>query len=205
SCRMADGRGVHVEPGGRFRLDIESLKQLDQWSWQQNPFVGMRPYQGLLVILMMFNSSDLKNDNNALYEVTNQGNVKRWYVVRGLGAALGDTGRIAARCGNPDLFERQPFLAGVENGFVRFAYHGRHQELFEHITPDDVAWASEWLGQLSDRQWADAFRAGGFEPLVAHRFIRRLHQKISDGRRLDDDIAYGNTFGRRLVPLLVRR
>ena len=33
-------------------------------------------------------------------------------------------------------------------------------------------------------QWEDAFRAGGFEPAVAARFIRRLHQKIADGERL---------------------
>jgi len=204
SFRMADGSGVHVEPGGRFRLDVKSLKHIGQWSWQRNPFVGMRPYQGLLVILMMFNSSDLKNANKALYEVRNQGEVKRWYVVRDLGTALGETGRIAPRRSNPELFERLPFITGIENGFVRFAYHGRHQELFERITPDDVAWASELIGQLSDRQWSDAFRAGGYQPPVADRFIRRLHQKISDGRRLGD-IAFANPRGPRFVPLLVGR
>jgi len=67
-----------------------------------------------------------------------------------------------------------------------------------------VAWASELMGQLSDRQWADAFRAGGYQPPVADRFIRRLQQKITDGRRLGD-VAYGNTLGPWLLPLLVRR
>ena len=66
---MKDDKGVHVEPGGRFRLTDKSIEHVGEWSWQQNPFVGMRPYQGLLVILMMFNSSDIKNENNALYEV----------------------------------------------------------------------------------------------------------------------------------------
>ena len=70
---MKDAKGIHVEPGGRFRLTDKSIEHVGEWSWQQNPFVGMRPYQGLLVILMMFNSSDIKNENNALYEVKKHG------------------------------------------------------------------------------------------------------------------------------------
>jgi hypothetical protein len=182
---IADAKGVHVEPGGRFRLTEKSLKHVGAWSWQKNPFVGMRPYQGLLVMLLMFNSSDIKNENNALYEVRqHRDTAGRWYVVRDLGTALGETGRLAPQRGDPDIFERQPFITGVTDGFVQFNYHGWHQELFKRISPEDVVWASEWLGRLSDKQWSDAFRAGGFEPAIANRFIARLHQKIADGRRL---------------------
>src|SRR5882757_6273042 len=93
-----------------------------------------RPYQGLLVILALFNSSDLKNVNNTLYEVTNPGDgPKRWYVVRDLGTALGETGRLVPMRGNPDLFEREPFIQDVKDGLVRFNYHGSHQELFCQI------------------------------------------------------------------------
>lgn len=187
---VKDDKGTHVEPGGRFRLTDKSIKHAGDWSWQQNPFVGTRPYQGLLVILQMFNSSDIKNENNALYTLKNHGegpgDADRWYVVRDLGTALGETGRLAPLRGNPDIFEREPFITGVKDGFVQFNYHGWHQELFKRISPDDVVWASELLGQLSDRQWSDAFRAGGFEPAIADRFIRRLHQKIAEGRRFGD-------------------
>jgi hypothetical protein len=187
SLSIADAKGTHVEPGGRFRLTEKSLKHAGSWSWQQNPFVGMRPYQGLLVMLVMFDSSDLKNENNALYEVNKHGDgVARWYVVRDLGTALGETGRLAPQRGDPDIFEREPFITGVKDGFVEFNYHGWHQELLKRISPEDVAWASEWLGQLSDRQWSDAFRAGGYAPGVADRFIGRLHQKIAEGRRLGE-------------------
>jgi hypothetical protein len=182
---IRDGKGTHTEPGGRFRLTEKSIKHIGDWSWQQNPFVGTRPYQGLLVILMMFNSSDIKNENNALYEIRNQGEgVARWYVVRDLGTALGETGRLAPQRGDPDIFEREPFITGMKDGFVQLNYHGWHQELVRRISPDDVVWASELLGQLNNQQWGDAFRAGGFQPAVADRFIGRLHQKIADGRRL---------------------
>ena len=68
---VVDATGTHRVAGGRFRLHLTSMRNAGTWSWQQNPFVGTRPYQGLLAILMLFGSSDLKNDNNTLYEVRN--------------------------------------------------------------------------------------------------------------------------------------
>lgn len=187
SLTIGDGKRTHVEPGGRFRLTEKSLQHVGDWSWQQNPFVGMRPYQGLLVILMMFNSSDVKNENNALYDVKAPGqSPTRWYVVRDLGTALGETGKLAPQRGDADIFEREPFINDIKDGLVHFNYHGWHQELFARISPDDVAWASELLAGLTDRQWSDAFRAAGYPPAIADRFIGRLHQKIAEGRQLVD-------------------
>ncbi|HMF95634.1 MAG TPA: hypothetical protein VKE96_15135 [Vicinamibacterales bacterium] len=185
SLTVKDADGTHVEPGGRFRLTDKSIKAVDTWSWQQNPFVGTRPYQGLLVILMLFNSSDIKNENNILYEVKEPGAAPRhWYVVRDLGTALGETGRLAPLRGDPDIFERQPFILGVKDGVVRFNYHGWHQELLREIDPLDVAFAVDLLQQLTDQQWRDAFRAGGYQPRVAGRFITQLHQRIDEARRV---------------------
>jgi hypothetical protein len=185
---IRDNSGTHSERGGRFRLNEKSIKHVGDWSWQQNPFVGTRPYQGLLVILMMFNSSDLKNENNALYEVEQpRDGVARWYVVRDLGTALGETGRLAPKRGDADIFERHPFITGVKGGFVEFSYHGWHQELVrQRITQSDVRWASELLQRLTERQWADAFRAGGYQAAIAGRFIRRLRQKIADGLQMSE-------------------
>lgn len=188
SLTFTDDDGVqHMEPGGRFRLTEKSIKSIDTWSWQQNPFVGIRPYQGLLVILMMFSSSDLKNENNVLYEVRQPGDgPKQWYVVRDLGTALGETGRFAPQRGDPDIFEREPFITSVDNGLVRFKYRGWHQELFRQVSTGDVAWACELMGHLTGQQWSDAFRAGGYEPAIADRFIKRLQQKIAEGRRVGE-------------------
>lgn len=188
SFTLADDWGTHTERGGRFRLHEKTLKDKGEWSWQQNPFVGMRPYQGLLVILMMFNSSDLKNANNTLYEQRSGDVVEPWYVVRDLGTALGDTGRLAPTRSNPDVFARQPFIVGVRDGFVEFEYHGWHQDLVQRrITPDDVGWASYLLSQLGDRQWRDAFRAAGYTPAVADRFIGTLAARIAKGRQVGGD------------------
>jgi hypothetical protein len=154
----------------------------------------------LLVILAMFGSSDLKNENNALYTVKRPGEgPKQWYIVRDLGTALGETGRFAPRRGDPDIFAREPFILGVTDGLVRVHYRGWHQELFRQITPADMAFATALLRQLTDQQWRDAFRAGGYSPRIASRFIARLQQKIAEA-----DQAAGTQTKRADVHSIVR-
>lgn len=182
---LKDDWGVHTETGGRFRLKEEGLKDVGPWRWEENPFVGTKPYQGLLVLLTMFNSTDLKNSNTTLYERRDGDRVERWYVVRDIGSALGDTNAISARKNHAESFERHPFILGVQGGHVEFKSHGWYRALVEErITPDDVVWASNLLSRLSDRQWRDAFRAGGYEPQVADRFIRTLRDKIRQGQQV---------------------
>lgn len=177
---------ARVVPGGRFRLVVPELDGKGEWSWQENPFVGSKPYQGLLVTLLLFNSSDLKNSNNVLYRYRpSPDREQQWYVVRDLGTALGETGRIGPRRGDIAAFERSRFILGVNQGHVRFDYHGFHQELVEgRVTPADVRWASSLLAGLTQAQWRDAFRAGGYQPAIADRFIRRLQARIEEGRAL---------------------
>ena len=188
SFRMRDNSGVRTEGGGRFRLALPSLTDQGEWSWQQNPFVGQRPYQGLLVILVMFNSSDLKNSNNTLYEYTPPagGSPRHWYVVRDLGLALGRTGRFRPLRNNFDIFSRTEFITGERRGFIEFDYHGLHKELVTgRITREDVRWAGALIGGLSERQWQDAFRAGGYAPDVAARFINILRERIVQAQHVD--------------------
>jgi hypothetical protein len=186
SFTLTDESGQHTAPGGRFRLHDKTLKDRGEWSWDQNPFVGTQPYQGLLVILVMFNSADLKNENNTLYEVKRRHEEpENWFVVRDLGSSLGEVGRFNPKENKPDVFERLGFITGVSGGFVGFAYHGVHGNLVDHrIRPDDVRWASRLLAELTDEQWQDAFRGAGYMPSVANRFIRKVRQKIEDGQRL---------------------
>ena len=69
---------------------------------------------------------------------------------------------------------------------VQFDYRGRHRVLFQNITPADVRWICTQLSRLTDAQWHDAFRAGGFAMPIADRFIVRMKQKIAEGLALKD-------------------
>ena len=184
---LKDDFGRRVEVGGRFRPKLDELKEVDAWDWANNPFVGSKEYQGLIVLLTMFNSTDLKNSNNSLYDHKEGDFVEQWYVTRDVGSAFGDTNRIAPRKNHIESFERVPYILGVnDKGFVEFAYNGWYKNLVrDRITPQDVAWVSNLLGQLSDRQMKDAFRAAGFEDPLAARFITKLREKIQQGRSLN--------------------
>jgi hypothetical protein len=184
---LSDDWGTRREPGGRFRLKGKPLKDLGSWSWQTSPLVGTRPYQGLLVILMLFNSSDLKNDNNTVYEYRVADRVESWYVVRDLGTALGSTGRFAPRRGDAEAFRRHPFITGVRGGVVEFGYGGWHQELVrQRIAVGDVKWAATLMSRLTERQWDEAFRAGGYSAIEAAPFLDAIRGRIEQAMRVGE-------------------
>lgn len=173
----------------RFREDepdLHGLEKEGEWSYYENPFVGTRQLAGLLVLQAMLGNSDLKDANNALYELDEPlEGATRWYVARDLGQTFGRTGILEAPRGDVEVFEQTPFIKGIVDGKVRFEYQGRHKALFDNITPGDVRWLCARLAKLTDQQWQDAFRAAGYGKPTADRFIRRLEQKIAEGLALE--------------------
>ncbi len=169
------------EKNPRLRGSLE-LDDSGSWSYYENPFIGTRELKGLLVLHAMLGNSDLKDDNNALYKLEEPvDGARTWYVARDLGHTFGRTGVVDAPRGDPDVFEKTPFITGHVNGRVTFDWRGRHDQLFEDITAADVRWICGRLDRITDAQWADAFRAGGYPAEDASRFIRRLKQKIAEG------------------------
>jgi hypothetical protein len=178
-----------VQGDARFRPKLPQLDhRKDFWMWADNPFLGARELRGLLVVLLMFNSTDLKDDNNAIYDVKDSWDgAPRWFVVRDLGAALGETGKLFPHRNWWLGFEHGAFITGVEGNHVHFDYDGRHQELLTMIHPDDVRWAAGRLSRLTDQQWHDAFRAANYAQIDQDRYIGRLKEKIDDGLALRVD------------------
>jgi hypothetical protein len=181
---VQEGGEIRKESEARFRPKLERLDRLeDYWSWKENPFIGTRPFNGLLVILLMLNSTDLKDDNNSIYEVKGRiraatPDVRRWFVVRDLGAALGETGKLFPRRNWIEGFEEEEFIEGVKDGRIEFAFTGRHRELLRMITPADLRWAATRLQGLTEQQWHDAFRAANYTDALRDRYIRKIRQKI---------------------------
>jgi hypothetical protein len=183
--QVEDGKTT-VQKAGRFRPKDIGLDDKGPWSWYEYPFAGTQAHQGLLALLMVLNSTDLKADNNTLYEVTRgpRGSTKvaRWYVVRDVGASLGETGRIRPTRGDAQVFASEKFILGVKNGFVELNYRGRHQQLADYLRPQDLGWMVNLVSGLSNKQWRDAFRAGGFSKEEADVFIARIKEKLDEAR-----------------------
>jgi hypothetical protein len=173
---------------GRFRPkkpDFHGLDEKGSWSYYDNPFIGTRQLAGLLVIHAMLGNSDLKDSNNSVYELeTPAEGARRWFVARDIGQTFGRSGVFSAPRGDVAVFEQTRFVVGVEGARVRLEYNGRHRALFENLTVDDVRWACAQLDRLTDAQWLDAFRAGGYDRATADRFIRHLEKKVAQGLAL---------------------
>jgi hypothetical protein len=161
---------------------------MGSWLWRENPFVGTRPWRGLIVFMRIVNNWDLLDNNNEVYELDPpRDGVKRFYVVRDLGASLGKTTfpRHQGTKNDVEDFEKQHYIDKVEGGIVHFDDKGRrHRDLYRNIPVEDVRWVSERLARLTPKQWADAFRAAGYDGETAQRFIRKIQEKVEFGRRL---------------------
>lgn len=177
------GEEARAESEARFRPKLDILDRLPEpWKWADNPFTGTRQLKGLLVALLMLNSTDLKDSNNTLYAVKGRfDGADGWYAVRDIGAALGETGKLFPRRNWLEGFEKTGFITAVTGNRVEFDYDGRHQELLDMLTPTDVRYGAQLMSRLTDRQLNDAFRAANYAPQDAARFIRRIKQKIADG------------------------
>jgi len=177
------------ESEARFRPKLPRLKHLKEyWHWSDNQFLGAREFRGMLVAMLMLNSTDLKDENNSIYELAEPWDgASRWFLVRDVGAALGVTGKLYPRRNWLDGFEKQAFLTEVSDRRIRFDYTGRHQELLSMINGADVKWAAERMARLTDQQWRDAFRAGNYNDADTARFVARIKEKIADGLDLRVD------------------
>jgi hypothetical protein len=183
------GSDERRESEARFRPKLTALeRESHYWLWADNTFSGTRQLKGLLVIMLMFNSTDLKDDNNAIYKAKAPWpQPGRWFLVRDLGAALGDTGKLYPRRNWLQAFENNAFMTSIDEGGIEFDYKGRHKELLSMITPPDVQWAAQQLQRLTDQQWHDAFRAANYATPIADRYLARIHEKIADGLALRVD------------------
>jgi hypothetical protein len=189
-----EGASNRTESEARFRPKLPQLdRQKEYWNWAENPFSGTPQLKGLLVIMLMLNGTDLKDDNNSIYVLKEPWDgASRWFVVRDVGAALGETGKFYPRRNWIEGFEKAGFIEGVEkNGRIDFDYDGRHQELLSMITAADVHWAAERMQRLSDQQWRDAFRAANYAEPITDRYVRKIKQKIAQAMafRADASVA----------------
>ena len=196
------GRQPETQGIARFRRDDADYKVVADWSWYENPFVETRAFKGLLVANLILNNWDWKTSNNKVYDVPDgDRGRRRFYVVRDLGASLGKTAfpgflawwpfRAMAQGSRNDVedFESQGFIKAVEGQRVTFDYQGIHGNLVEVLTVDDVVWSCKLLARLSDQQWRDAFRAGGYGEPMQERYIAKLKSKIGEGLALQRTAA----------------
>jgi hypothetical protein len=172
----------------------KGTKKIDDWSWFDNPFVGTREFSGLRVMMALMNSWDLKEMNNAVYEVEGQ---ELRHVVSDLGASFGRTGGDWKRSkGDLQHYLESQFIDETKSTTVDLVLRSRPPALYvaalpyyrervrmgkvaEGIPRDHARWIGQWLAKLSDDQLRDAFRAAGYTPQETAAYAQKVRERVS--------------------------
>jgi hypothetical protein len=182
----------------RFKRRHNGFKDVGLWTWEHNPFNGTRELDGLKVLMALLNNWDLKYDNNKVLKPDKKSGEdpdERIYYVGDLGASFGKTGSLAHKIhfpgdppagtkDKPDQYARQSFITGVDNGAVHFHYKGKDHAALQGIPVQNARWMGTMLGRLSDKQLADAFRAGGYSDSEVSLLVRAMHERIAELQNL---------------------
>lgn len=194
-----------VGPGGILHnVNMKRLENSEDktgaWSWRHNPFSGTREFNGLRVMMALLNNWDLKDENNAIYEVERPGGKEEVYRVSDLGATFGNTGaswRVVMRRGGVRSYSRSKFISKVTADYVDFNVPTRPTLIYifnpkglikrlrmrwigRHIPRADARWIGQILAQLSENQIRDAFRASGYSPKEVEGYTRAVEERIGE-------------------------
>jgi hypothetical protein len=200
-----EGRGGFDVENVRFERDNDGYKSEGRWAWDANPWLGKREFEGLKVMMALIKNWDLKDLNNKVVRPGKKmgDQNKLIYYVSDVGAALGNTGsgfneiglfkdfpadraiHYEEAKGNPEAFAAEPFITGTQNGQVLlYSKRKRCQEILQGVRVESARWIGTLLGQLSDEQLRDAFRAGNFNEQEIALYVKTIKERIKQLQEL---------------------
>jgi len=166
----------------RLEARPSDVKRIGKWKWEDNPFKGTPAFQGLKILMVMINNWDMKDDNNEILAErgSTDGEGQLRYIISDLGGTFGKTGGVISRSRNkPSDYVKADFIEKVKGDTIDFNYGGKNKKLFENITVTDARWLSNWLGQLTDEQIKDAFRAANYSPENVDSLTAAFKERIT--------------------------
>jgi hypothetical protein len=205
--RLHRGRKL-MGPGGAFenvrlKRHLKGEEKVGTWQWREDPFTGKRELNGLRVVMALINNWDLKDENNSVYELKQDGAPEQIYMVSDLGASFGTNGRSWTRAkskGNLAEYRRSGFIRNVTSDSVDFytpakalifavnpkEYFSRRHLVWigRDIPRGDARWMGELLGRLSSEQIRDAFRAACYSLQDVEAFTSVVEARIGELKKL---------------------
>lgn len=178
-----------VGADGAFRDGMFEKRPADiarrgvNWTWESNPFRGTKELSGLIILNALLNNWDAKATNNNVLGMYDEDGktVRDWYLVADWGGSFGKMGGVFSHSKwDLDAFMKQAFLDGVSGGQLKLHYSGKMASANKSVPVEHARWFAGILGQLTDEQLRDAFRAAGATQPEIDGFSRRLRQKINE-------------------------
>lgn len=178
-----------VGTDGAFRDGMFEKRPTDiarrgiNWTWESNPFRGTKELSGLVILNALLNNWDAKATNNNVLGMYDEDGktVRDWYLVADWGGSFGKMGGFMSHSKwDLDAFMKQAFLDGVSGGQLKLHYSGKMGSANRSVPVEHARWFAGIIGQLTDDQLRDAFRAAGATQPEIDGFSRRLRQKINE-------------------------
>jgi hypothetical protein len=182
----------------RFEARPKNIKRLDEWTWNNNPFVGTSEFQGLKVMMVLMNNWDIKDENNKIlyWKDPKTGKAQLQYIISDLGATFGRTGawignkwvsKLTRSRNKPEDYAKSKFIDEAKDGFIKFNFEGKNKDLFKDITVEQVGWISGLLSKLTEQQIQDAFRAANYSAEDIQVLTRAVRARINELASLSAD------------------
>jgi len=184
----------------RFEREDDGWKKVGRWDWNNNVFVGTREFDGLKTLMALLHNVDLAETNTKI--VRRKGGAEQLvYYVNDLGASLGSTGAWFTKMpwltkarseskGVAEDYVKNGFIAGVKNGEVDFRITRRlADQILDGVKVEHARWMGNLLGRLSDKQLADAFRAGGFSEAEVAMYVNEIRDRIKQLQNLESGVV----------------
>lgn len=186
----------------RFERRDDGYKEIGNWSWESNPFLGTREFEGLKVLMALLKNWDVKKKNNDIL-TRKKGSGPHIYYIADLGATFGRTrtflqgvplfGNMPANAsftpkeakGNPYAFTEERFIKEAHGGRVYFNIGRAHsRDRVNGVSVECARWMGALLGRLSDKQLADAFCASGYDRAETALYVSILRARIIELQQL---------------------
>ncbi|HEY7785421.1 MAG TPA: hypothetical protein VIB00_11875 [Pyrinomonadaceae bacterium] len=174
----------------RLEARPDNVKRLDEWKWEENPFIDTREFRGLKVMMALINNWDIKDSNNEILLVRGRNGNELRYIISDLGATFGKSSntplfwRLTRSRNEPEDYRKAKFVDEVEDNRVDFHYNGKRNGLFSDITISDAVWVGNLLSQLSNKQLRDAFRAANYTPSEIDILTGEVRERTNELARL---------------------
>lgn len=170
----------------RLEARPPTMDRVGNWKWDDNPFVESDEFYGLRILMAMINNWDLKDSNNVIIQVDNDGDAELRYIISDLGATFGHASttplfwRLTRSRNNPSKYAKTKFFEKVKGDRVVLHFGGKNRGLMKDISVVDAQWLSSWLSKLSDQQLRDAFRAANYRPDQINMLTRAVRERSNE-------------------------
>jgi len=180
-----------VSPDGtvcnvRLKRHLKGEKKISRWKWANNPFTGTREWNGLRVLMAIINNWDLKDANNAVYQVGGD-RPEHLYMASDLGATFGTTGLSWNQRGNLQAYIHSKWIRRVTPTCIDFnvpSWPAANRWIGRNVPRADAKWIGHLLAQLSPNQIRDAFRAAAYSSQEVEAFSQVIERRIAELNQL---------------------